>query len=236
MFIFDKYGILGQIQYDGNVEGGDSVCWMGHYLYLTKKKFPFSNTFERSFGAYVRHPDPKQTYYGFGAYYKNPWDGVISRDQLTGVIAGLISQQDRLALLRVMCHHALSLFLFSYNTRINGQPPTASKWKMPDLTFFNIWALYLRGFGKLSWVFYPLLVVLDLHLLIDTLISNRSSDEDQINFTIRTLIAKDNVPTIISKLAYKILNKEFLLSNLKAYWCGWRQQPGMYNLYKERLK
>lgn len=149
----DKYNIIGQIQPDGSIEGGDSVNWMGHYLYLTKHKFPFRKTFEVGFGAYVRHPDPKQTNNGFGAYYKNPWDGVISRDQLIGIIMGLMSQKDRIGMVKLTLHHALRGFLFTYNTRKNGQNPTQTKWKIPDLTFMSIWALILRGFGPLSWVF-----------------------------------------------------------------------------------
>src|SRR5690606_39974850 len=116
----DQYGIRGQIQPGGWVEGGDSACWMGAYIYLTGDKFPYVKTFEKGFGGYVRHTDPKNTYNGFGAYYKNPWNGCMSRDQLTGVLGALIRQKEHAAMLRLFLQHSLRLFLFDYKTIQNG--------------------------------------------------------------------------------------------------------------------
>jgi hypothetical protein len=246
----DKYGIIGQIQPDGSIEGGDSATWNGAYVYLTNSDFPYVKTFEVSWGGYVRHPHPEQTYNGFGAYYANPWSGCMSRDQWTGVIGALIRQKERMALLRLIAHHALKGFLFTYNTIPNGQDPTKTKFnllkffyrkkgenyfKLPDITLFNMWGMYLRGFGAFSWIFWPLLCVLDLHLLIDTVFSNKQDDNDQINYALRMMVAREFVPTPTVALAVKILDKQHLLDMLKGYWCGWRNNCDMYPLYEKKI-
>lgn len=235
MLTKDKYGILGQIQPDGSIEGGDSACWMGHYVYYTGEAYPYVKTFERGFGAYVRHPHKDATYSGFGSYYKHPWDGVMSRDQLTGVIGALIRQKERMALLRLILHHACWLFLFTYNTRKNGPDPKETPWKWPDLTFMDFWATYLRGFGILSWLLWPLLTVLDLHGLCNTLLTNRSKDPDQINYALKLMISREFVPTPVSWLSAKLLDVKHVSSLIKTYWSGWRQQNDMFVLFKQKM-
>jgi hypothetical protein len=245
----DKYGIIGQIQPDGSIEGGDSSTFMGAHTYLTNSDFPYVKTFEVSWGAYVRHPDPKSTFNGFGAHYRNPWNGCMSRDQWTGVIGALIRQKERMALLRLIAHHALRGFLFSYNTIHNGTDPKTYRfnffrlfwqkegyYKLPDLTLFNVWGMYLRGFGAFSWLFWPILCILDLHLLIDTIFSNKQDDNDQINYALRMMVAREFVPTPTVALAVKILDKQHLLNMLKSYWCGWRDNCDMYPLYEKKIK
>lgn len=69
---------------------------MGHWLYLNGGSDEYFNvdkyidTFNVHFGAWVRHPHPDMTNNGFGAHYKNPWNGCITRDQLTGIL-GILS-------------------------------------------------------------------------------------------------------------------------------------------------
>lgn len=246
----DSYGIIGQIQPEGWVEGGDSACWMGHHTYLTNSKFPYVKTFEVKPGAYVRHPDPSLTYNGFGAFYKNPWNGCMSRDQWTGVIGALIRQKERLALLKLVLHHSLRGFLFAYNTIHNGRdsklykfslikffynPKKEPYYKMPDLTLFDIWATYLRGFGVISWLFWPLLVVLDIHNLIGAIFANIQQDNDQINFTMKYLVSREFVPTPTSWLTSKILNKRRLLDLIRDYWTR-RSNDDMVKLYEKALQ
>lgn len=233
----DEYNIIGQIQPNGTVEGGDSTCWMGHWAYLTNDPFPYIKTFEVSFGCYVRHPYPEQTNNGFGAYYKNPWNGCISRDQLTGILLAIIRKQDKSAMLRVIAHHSLSLFLFSYNTIHNGVDPKKAKWKLPDLTLFDIWAMELRGFGKFSWIFWPILCLLDIHLLFswiyDKYFDNQESD--CINAIGKLLVSREFIPTPTSWLAAKFINKQNLTSRLKEYWCGWRDNPEFVLAFQQKI-
>lgn len=234
----DKYGIIGQIQQDGSIEGGDSACWNGHWAYLGGDyDFNYVKTFEKGFGGFCRHPHPEQTYNGFGAYYKNPWNGCVSRDQFHGVLLGIIAEKNRLAMLRVILQHACRGFLFAYNTIPNGSDPATAKWKMFDITFMNIWAMELRGFGMFSWLFWPLLCVLDLHLLIDALYDRaiNSQDPDVINFIGRILVSREHVPTPISWLVTKIVRKDNLISRLKGYWCGWRDNCEFVALFQKKL-
>lgn len=240
---FDSAGFIGQIQSDGSVEGGDSLCWNGHWLYLTKEaqiaipivRMPM-HRYKVSFGAYVRHPIPEFTNNGFGAYYKSPWDGCISRDQFTGLLVGLIAENNKLAMLEVILHWSLRLFLFSYNTKTNGRDPDTTHYKMPDFTGPDIWATALRGFGIFSWFFWPLLCVLDLHTLINTIIHNHKKESDAINFTGKLLVAKDYCPTPTSLLAWWVCDKKELLKELEEYWCGWRDSQEFYLLYENKLK
>jgi len=234
----DKYGIVSQIQPDGSFEGGDSACFMGHYIYLTNDvdKFPYVENFEVSYGAYVRHFDKKLTNNGFGAYYRNPYNGCISRDQLTGVLSAIIAKKDVGAMFRLVFHHMLSLFLFSYNTIHNGQKPEDAKWKLPDLTLFDIWATQLRGFGKLSYIFFPLLCILDIHMLLNTFVTNNDDSDDQINYAMKLIISREHVSTPISKLSLILLNRDRLLYKIKNFWSGWRSNPDMYPLYEKRIK
>lgn len=232
----DKYGIIGQ-PYPEGVEGGDSANWQGHHIFLTndEENFPYTETFEVAWGGYVRHPHPDPVYNRFGWYYKNPWDGNITRDQLTGIIAALIRKKDTGALLRVIAHHMAFLGLFSYSNRKNGVEPDKTPWKLGDPTVFDVWAMYLRGFGKLSWLFWPLLCIYDIQLLISTIITNRQDNDDVISYTMKMLIAKEFVPTPTGWLARKILNKQHLLKLLKDYWCIWRN-CGMYDLYVDKVE
>ena len=231
----DKDGIIGQIQTDGSVEGGDSACWMGHWTYLTGESFEYEKFFSVGFGAYVRHPQPKRTYFGFGAYYAHPWDGVISRDQLTGVIAGLIAEKNRLAVLKIIIHHMAWLFLFTYNTRKNGLDPKEADWKWPDFTFMDIWAIELRGLGAFAWVFFPALCIFDLFLLAKVLWHRWRISSDPINFTMKVLIGYEQAPSPISWLAFKLLNRPKLIKELENYWCGWRDGCDILPYYERKL-
>lgn len=222
----DQYGMIGQIQADGTVEGGDALCFNCNLSFYWR---PIDFTFFRvGFGAYVRHPDPENTNEGFGAYYKHPWDGCISRDQATPLIGCLIKYRHKKLFLEYLVHHGAWLFSFMYNTRKNGQQPNKTKWKWPDPTGPDIWAMEIRGlmhFFWPLWILYPLLVIMDLHLLINTLYVNRKEDDDIQAFMIKFLIAQEYFPTPLSYLAAKLLDKQRVYGKIKSYWSGWRQLP-----------
>ena len=239
----DKYGVIGQIQGDGSVEGGDSVCWMGHWLYLNNGEVDEWNVdkfiyfFEVAFGAYVRHPDPTQTNNGFGAHYKNPWNGCITRDQLTGILAALIVGKKHYAMFRVVIHHLAWLVLFSYSNITNGVDPKTARWKIGDLTLFDIWSMQIRGLGVIGYILYPLLVILDIHILLSTIFTNYQPDteNDVINHTVKLLISNEYLKTPFSWLAWKICDKESLLRKLSLYWTGWRDNPEYMDLYIKKF-
>jgi hypothetical protein len=232
----DEHGIIGQIQADGSIEGGDAACWMGHWTYLTKEKFPYTRVFSAGFGAYVRHPVPARTIKGFGAHYSNPWDGVISRDQLTGVLAGIIAEKKWLEGLKLIIHHMAWLMLFSYNTRKNGQAPGETPWKWPDITGPDIWAMELRACPPLGILLYPLLCVFDLHTLLNTLLHRYQKKTDPINYAMKLITGWNHLPTPISVVAYMICNKKKLILELTEYWCGWRDGCDIVSFYVGELR
>jgi hypothetical protein len=236
----DKSGIIGQPIVYGKIEGGDSACWMGHYIYLSNdQEFPFVETFEKRFGGYVRHPDPSRTINGFGSLCANSFDGCISRDQLTGILLALIAQKKRAATLALLIDHMFRLFLFAYNTIPNGADPATSKRKIPDLTLFDIWALEIRALGPCGLLLYPVLCVFDLHVLFAILLDRTGfnrEDNDVINLAGKLIAGKEHLPTPISLLAYKLADKKSLIERIKSYWSGFRDNKGFIPLYEERLK
>lgn len=245
----DKHDIIGQIISPGRVEGGDSVNWMGHWLYLSNSEATTTNwtieryikTFETSPGAWVRHPDPDMSYYGFAAYYKNPWNGVLSRDQLTGILAALMKSKSIKPIARLLLHHALRGFLFAYNTIKNGVDPKTAKYRVPDLTLFDIWAMELRAVGAVwTWlrpIFNPILTVLDLHMLLNTIHVNYFDDDiDAISFAAKLITSIEHNPTVTSKITFWLCDKQSLLNKIQKYWCGWRDSCDMYPLYERKLK
>lgn len=232
----DEHGIIGQIQADGSVEGGDAACWMGHWLYLSKEKFPYTRVFSAGFGAYVRHPVPERTNEGFGAYYNGPWDGVISRDQLTGVLAGIIAEKKWIEGVKVIIHHMAWLMLFSYNTRKNGAFPGSTPWKWPDLTGPDIWAMEIRACGPFGWWLWPLVFVFDLHTVFNTLLHRFQKKTDPINFAMKLIVGKNHMATPFSVISFVICDKEKLIHELRDYWCEWRDGCDIVPLYVGELR
>lgn len=232
----DDRGVLCQVQLDGGLECGDGACWTGHYIYLTDaENWRFREVFEVGFGAWTRHPDTEMTDNGFGAFYKNPWNGCISRDQLTGILAGLLRTKDYVGVFRLILHHMCWLFLFSYNTIRNGKDFEKAKWKWPDFTGPDIWAMEIRALGPYGYVLYPLLWVFDIHIFLSTIYNLVVTKTDPINFALKLIVSKEHVPTPLSYLAFLISDKTKLMDEIARYWGTWRDQPEMIAFYKEKL-
>lgn len=250
----DQRGILCQIQQDGSLECGDGLNWSSHETYvdgpgcLTGKEIV--DVFETSPGNYVRHPDPYMTYHGFGAYSEGIYKGCISRDQMTGLIGALIHTGEMGALVRLMLSHFMRGFIFCNNVVHNGVDVTKTKfnlfkfffgtkgenyYKTPDITGPDVWAMFLRGFGKASILAYPLLCVLDVHMLVATWFSNRKPDTDPISYTMKLMVSLEHTPTFVSRYTFKILNRQKLINEISEYWSGWRKQPELPMLYFRRL-
>ena len=250
--IKDSEGIIGQPKHgfpDG-VEGGDSLNWQAHYLYFSKE-IPFrnklcaANWYNLQFeskdhkGLYVRHPNPKASKFGFASYCEGNWRGVESRDQMTGKLCFFAKAKAKRALWRSFREHCKRGLIFANNTIHNGDNPSdydKTKWsgyakrhKLPDLTLFDIWAIYIRGFR--AWYLYPLLPLLDLHLLAGAIIVALKNNNDIISFIIKIILSREVVPTPISWVASKILSKKNIKIRLLSYWGGWRKQPDMYKIY-----
>jgi hypothetical protein len=142
-------------------------------------------------------------------------------------------------MLRLMLHHACRGFLFSYNTIKNGasRKEQEETWKLPDITGPDILATELRGFGLISWLFWPLLCVLDLHLLLGAVYDYYLDNEepDVINFLGKLFVAREHVPTPTSWLAARFVCPENMWDRLKEYWCGWRRNDVMAVLFFSKL-
>ena len=231
----DQTGMI--IAFSGSRE--DSLNWTSHFVYLTDSKIDIQKHFKVDFGAYVRSKTKELGQNDFCSFYKNPWIGTISRDQLTGLIASLIKQKKYIELIQVILHHSLRLFLFSYNTIENGTDPVLKKYRKPDITLLNIWAMYLRGFGVLSWIFWPLLCFFDLQALIELIFVNKPhfNEDDNISYLIRLFVSREYVPTPVSWLTMKLLNYTNAVIILTIYWTTpHRNNAEMIKLYVSKLK
>jgi hypothetical protein len=234
MLNFDKYGVLCHLRNDGSLECGDGLNWSCHYAYYSGNEIDL-DFFESGFGGYVRHPIPSQTDNGFGAYYKSPYLGCISRDQLTGLLAYIIKFKPTGAAFRLFLHYIPRLFLFSYNTIDNGVDPKKAKFKLPDPTLFDIWSMILRTNKILSVLFWPILNILDIHLLINTIAFNSFISKDPISYGIKLISCHENTPTLISLLSIIIVNRSKLDLETSIYWSTWRKNGGMAFLFKNYL-
>lgn len=240
----DGAGIVGQPKqgYPDGIEGGDSLNWQGHYYFL--RNFPNKRLLAAAYvadfesprfpGLYVRHPNPKATKHGFGAYCEGNFRGCESRDQMTGKLCFLSLVGPSKALLRTFKQHLCRGLLFANNTIRNGEDPRNHRPKLPDLTGPDIWSLYIRGFRL--WPLYPLLIIFDLHLFLTAVLQNFKKDPDIISHVIKVLTAQTILPTPLGWLAAKVLSQEHVLTKLLKYWGGFRQQPGMYQLYVPWIK
>lgn len=237
---FDNHLLIGQrFTYKGStyIEGGDSASWTGLYTYLTGDRDTGFPTLEVAPGAYARHPVPHPISNRFGYYYAGTWDGVISRDQLTGIILGHMKLENRAKTWDMIKHHARRGFLFSYNSRKNGLLPEEAPWKLPDFTGPDIWALYLRSFGAWSWIAFPVLCVLDLQMLINAVNIRyvKKEKEHVLNFLGKFFASREYVPTPVSWVTKLLVSKTQMHSALKLYWDGWRQNPGMSKLFSKKV-
>lgn len=228
----DDLGIICQPQRDGTLEGGDSVNWMGHALFVGALRGwsieRYCSTFEVRPGVWVRHPIPSRSMWGWASYEDGVWNGCVSRDQMTGILCCLLKFDHRDALKSLFVEHCKRFLLFATNTIKNGQDPKTITRKCPDLTGPDVWALYVRGLMRPSLIKELLLCVLDLHLLAAAIMFRRSPRTDVLSFVIK-LAAADLVDSSpVSRYALSITSRESVIDSLREYWCGWRDQPEMF--------
>lgn len=148
--------------------------------------------------------------------------------------------------------HLKRFLLFATNTIHNGTDPSKYKFKLtklfserqepkngpqwfkaPDLTVFEIWAIYIRGY--MSNVLYPLLWLFDLQIFLSAWGTYRSQGTDVISIIIKCLLAQDVRPTLFSWLAMKFIKTKTMRDKVTAYWIK-RDQQGMVPLYIGRME
>lgn len=238
---YDQDYILCQLQHGFGLEGGDSVNWMGHLLYV----FPgwmgwdpnkYIKTFESKPGLWCRHPNTNRSTGGWASFAGGTWDGVMSRDQMKGILCYLVKNKMLLAIKRLLNEHKKRFLLFANNSIKNGQDPKTAKRKVPDLTVGDIWGLFIRGIysrGFFSWV---ALCLCDIHLVASAIESRFSNDNDIISFIICATLAHDIRPTFVSKFAIMICNYGDINDKAYRYWSGWRLQKEVYDYWAPKIR
>lgn len=170
---------------------------------LSRLSDPWNDGFIR------RYPDP--------AYWGGQSDR-LSRDQaIPNVVAMGFMNRKRLSAF-FWGHLKSRALLFMTNTRNNwAWPPgdprydeQAYKWKLPDVTLFSFWGLYVRAFN--SKLLYPLLWLFDLEMLGSVLVKcfiygRDKTNNDDVNLQVELLQAMAVMPTLWSKLAAFIYKK-----------------------------
>lgn len=266
----DNYMIIGQQGYpkehNDGIDGGDSINRMSHYKFLidandeignhigTKEDLPSRtlcdyeehlNLFEcqNSKGNYRRHPE--RTKHGIAWYCNGTYDGVMSRDQSIPLIIamGFAGLHKRIG--GFFLRHLMRGLLFTTNTRPNFVELKPKK--IPDLTMFEFWALYIRSNKITGILLYPLLVVFDIETLIGAIIRRLQPlktvrkdrtiiNDDVINHISICIYGSMRYPTPVMYLANRINSYDDLMEKLKFY-CGaadenkWRKIPFFVDLY-----
>ena len=250
----DKHGIIGQIQHGGWVEGGDSLNWMGHYIALSEDPdWPISKyiyTFEVGDGEWVRHPYKNESGPSYSHFSNGVYDGNASRDQMTGAIMALSINRQYRALYRIIIAQLKRMIFFCNNTVQNGVDPWVNfkerpgfvhfvgcmlglvkGRKFPDIIFLDVWSMIVRGFYPYSIILYPLLLVFDLHILINSVVVRLQKNDDIISHIAKCFVASKVMPTPLSWLANRVNSGDQLERKLRSYWCGWRDNCDFIPLY-----
>lgn len=191
----DNLGLPGSIGLDGQFDGGDTAAILGTIQTLSPSA---SSAYLMSYllgeNAPVRHPD-KSKWYG--------QEDRFSRDQLIAIIcAGIVSGQLS-AVERIFQWHKKHWFLFAWNWRKNGGMETPRKWYGPDITFLEVWGLWLR-YKNPKWA-RAILWLCDLHTLIGAVQWRYfSSSQDRVtrNHMLVSFVARHHMPTFVSKFTY----------------------------------
>ena len=192
-------------------------------------------------GIPIRHPDPLKWYSSINR---------TSRDQYTPYLCWLIASKSSISsktLLKRLKH----CFLFAWNTRKNFQYPTLAehlqrstpdvkwdyRWKLPDFTGPDIWALELRLLSRLYSpiiiLAYILLNLLDLYQLFNVLYSiyrhKKAPNYDRRNLTLKTHASRFFMPTIFSFLAWNLYKKAQIGQESAEKWWTKPGEPPLHN-------
>lgn len=175
--------------------------------------------------------------------------GRCSRDQLTPYLAYVAIGPDKAfySLLWALLKHGM---IFANNTRRNfvydslaehralstPDVPYRPGWKIPDLLGPDVWQIVargmaLRGPGWARFLAYLPLMVLDLQGLGSALLvhcRSRKLPSDERNQALKTHFAATYLPTIVSKLSYRIYASTQPIKAFNSFWT----QPGEPAIHK----
>jgi hypothetical protein len=244
----DTYGLLCFIGSNGLKDGGDTCAneFTALYCLATLKTPQTAILAERALSQLVvagiprRHPDPAKWYCSTNR---------TSRDQYTPYLCYLLADRKPQYAKHALWARLKHGFLFTWNTRRNFQYPTLAehlakstpdvkhnyRWKLPDLTLMDIWALELRLLRKLAPIpVSPLLYVLDAYSLLNcafSIIRHRiKPDYDRRNLTLKLHASAHHTPTLLSKLTWYIYKKSKVGADSATKWWTQAGEPPLHQL------
>lgn len=215
-------------------DGGDTCCRHFTALYClphTRAEAEHALNLLQAGGIPIRHPDSTKWYCTTDR---------TSRDQLIPYLCYTAAYAPQ-AFKSLATAHAKRLFALTWNCRRNFVYPTLEAherlstpdvpwnyaWKLPDICFASVWAVYVRGFMQhttlgrlLRPLLYVLLHVLDLHKAADICIlyvqlglgrqigptwQTNSIDHDMSNSVLPAHYSATHYPTFISYISWKLL-------------------------------
>lgn len=233
---WDKFGLLVQKppKADGG-DGAQrlGMFYYGHYLLnkppfridaseydCNKTTFNYLSSFEQKLalihdgsGNFRRHPDSSKWY--------SDWNR-MSRDQMTPLIICMGAYKLKRPLL-LSLYRLVSRLGFMNNTRRNFVYENEAEhlqkaksftkwnysWKLPDIAVVHF-PLYIRSFR--AYLLWPLLFIFDIELLLGAITkvfikTSSIKSGDDLNYILRSLQAKETMPTPFSWIARRIYKK-----------------------------
>ena len=225
----DNFGLITQ-DINGNTfgDGGDSSHKTSHLeitlnLQHVVERPHFQKLIEvQKATPFVRHPDPSKWYSQTDRF---------SRDQATPYLIALALNKNYKMLAHFFFRHMLHGFLFTWNYIPNWVMPgdPGYKKKMPDITLFEFFNVYIRGFRL--YPLYPLLLLGDLEMFLGSIVKRFSKSNDVANSLANTLLAQRVMPTPLSYLSRKIL-KPIVQIRLDDYFMESKMEPPINEFYK----
>lgn len=212
----------------GMIDGGDTTFHTGHALSAQailhgkdslKGKCPIldADTMMKKLyagkGLYRRHPDKKMWY---------SENNRVGRDQQKPVIMAesFIKGSWKRVVPFILRHFILRLGLFEAKTKDNGNDYS----KVPTLTFFTIWASYIRYFIAAGFwpakVLIPLLWIFDIEIFINGKIKAKSqyADKDVLNHIAYSYWFATCSNTYFSRKNMENMDREDMIARLRDYY------------------
>jgi hypothetical protein len=219
----DDKGFPGTIGEQGEFDGGDTAAILGTLLTFSEQGWAQRLYECCSLGTPRRHPDQTR-------WYGQP--DRFSRDQLVPVICAGINYKVLYSVDLVYTENKKRHFLTAWNTKKNGAMDVPSK--TPDFCGPTIWALWIRY--KRPWWARLFLNILDLEGLCSSL-HWKYFRKDRVtrNHMLVSIIANRHMPTIVSRLTYKINNWPDLIAKWDAH-CEAVREYNTAQLFRDAIK
>jgi hypothetical protein len=215
----DAGGIIGQLQDDGSLDGGDSAHRTGVTAFCNSAQDAALLPRFESGGVMVRHP------------IQAPWNNWknCSRDQLTGFSAGCWRTGHLDVAQRLLKAHAARIPPFTCQNTENDWPGTTKNPPVGDLLMPHD-LMFLRISAGENAAYLDMIAQFTLQVAIETTDPNVKTEKNQLILE-SILCGRLNLFTRVHP------NYE---DSLRAYWSGWRKQPQIAEeliwVIKEELK